>query len=182
MHELPEHYRQIHSVDLMKNRPMALLSLALLIAMLALGFVLCPKWSGAVIGFQMLLYLVLLLLGIVAYMVFHELIHGVTMQIFSGGKPSYGFNGAAAYAGSAAYFTKRQYAVIALLPLVLLGILLAALNALLYPSLFWFVFLLQTVNVFGSAGDLYVVLRIAAMPYDTLVLDTGTCMRFYSAQ
>ncbi len=182
MHELPEHYRQIHSIDLMKCRPMGLLSLALLIGMLALGFVLCPKGSGTIIGFQMLLYLVLLLFGIVAYMMLHELIHGVAMQILSGGKPSYGFNGVAAYAGSAAYFTRGQYTVIALLPLALLGALLAVLNALLYPSLFWFVYILQTVNVSGAAGDVYVTLRIAAMPADTLVLDTGTRMRFYSAQ
>ena len=181
MHRLPEHYRLIKAVDLMESRMMAFLSLALTAAMVALGFVLGPKDERTVIGFHMLAYLALLLLAIVAYMLLHELIHGVAMQAFSGKKPVYGFNGAAAFAGSDALFTKRQYAVVALLPLLLLGTLLAVLNALLYPALFWFFYILQILNVSGSCGDLYVVLYLLGMPPDTLVTDAGTCMRFYAA-
>ena len=182
MRTLPANYTQSLVIDLMKSRVMAVLSLLTLGFMLLLGILLCPKGTFTIIGFRMLLYPILLLAVAIAYMVLHELIHGAAMYAFSGCRVHYGFNGVAAYAGSAAYFTRRQYVLIALLPVALLGALLLAVNILLYPKLFWFVYIIQMLNVSGAAGDLYVTARIGQMPNDTLVRDNGTVMTFYSAK
>ena len=48
------------------------------------------------------------------------------------------------------------------------------------PDWFWVLYLLQIGNVAGSAGDVYVTLRVLKMPGDTLIMDTGTRMTFLS--
>ncbi|NLI54685.1 MAG: DUF3267 domain-containing protein [Clostridiales bacterium] len=183
---LPKGYREIRRIDLVNNRREALLInlLALLIAgaVTALGFLICPPFSEVEIGIHTILGIVLLLIGILLYMVLHEVVHGVFMKAFSGRKPRYGYTGFYAYAGSDALFDRTQYMIIAFAPVVILGLLLAVLTAAFYEAAFWYLYIIQIVNLSGAAGDLYVGCLIARAHSDVMVRDTGTDMSFYSAQ
>jgi hypothetical protein len=186
MINLPNGYREVRRVDLMYNRKEAILVnlLALLIAgaVAALGFALCPPFTEIRIGIQGIFGMLFMLAGAVLYMVLHELIHGVFMKAFSGMKPRYGFTGIYAYAGSDALFGRTQYLIIAFAPVVILGVVLAVLTAAFYETAFWYLFIIQILNLSGAAGDFYVGFLIARAGKDVLVRDTGTGMSFFSAE
>ena len=120
------------------------------------------------------------MLGYIAYIVLHELVHGVFMKCFSGIKPKYGFTLMYAYAGSSAYFNKKSYIIIALAPVVIWGAVLGVLCAVLPQSWFWVVYLIQIGNISGAAGDFYVTFKFLKLPKDILVNDTGVAMTVYT--
>ena len=184
MTNLPQGYREVRRVDLMRNRKEAVLInlLALVIAggVAALGFVLCPPFIEVTIGIHTVLSMTFLIVGIIVYMILHELIHGVFMKAFSGLKPRYGFTGLYAYAGSEGLFNRTQYLIIAFAPVVILGLVLAVLTVAFYETAFWGLYIVQIINLSGAAGDFYVGFLIARSGNDVLVRDTGTDMSFYS--
>lgn len=185
MNDLPEGYREVRRIDLVKNQKEALLInlLALFIAavMTVLGFLICPPFSKAEIDIHKIIGIALMIVGIVCYMVLHEIVHGVFMKAFSGIKPRYGYTGLYAYAGSDALFDKTQYMIIAFAPVVILGVVIAVLAAAFYETAFWYLYIIQIINVSGAAGDFYVGFVIARSQRDVMVRDTGTDMSFYSA-
>ncbi len=75
--------------------------------------------------------------GYAAYVVLHELVHGVCMKYFSGAPCALRFTGLYAYAGSEAYFTKKRYFIIALAPVAVWGVVLLALCMLVPAPWFW---------------------------------------------
>ncbi|MBQ8751917.1 MAG: DUF3267 domain-containing protein [Clostridia bacterium] len=188
LHTLPENYRQIFSVDLQKDTKLALLInvFALLIAavlVVPMHFYIpistlfdMEKGLGAYI-----LRFGVLLLALVAYMVLHELVHGITMKLCGTKKVRYGFTGLYAFAGSEDYYDKRSYIAIALAPVVVWGVVLAVVNALVSAEWFWVVYLIQIGNLSGAAGDLYVTVKFSKFPKDLLVQDSGVSMTVYSA-
>lgn len=127
---LPDGYAGLCSIDLQKDKRLALLinGLALLIALplVFLGNRIVPLRTlfsmDDGFGFYFL-RLGMLTAGYAAYVVLHELVHGVCMKCFSGASVRYGFTGLYAYAGSEAYFTKKSYFVIALAPVAVWGAL-----------------------------------------------------------
>ena len=68
----------------------------------------------------------------------------------------------------------------ALAPLVVWGAVFLALNLAMGAKYFWFIYMLQLVNVSGAAGDLYVSFRFLRMPKDILVQDTGVSMTVFT--
>ncbi len=186
MTRLPEGYREVRRVDLMRNRKQALrvnfIALLFMGGMVALGFFICPPFSEMEIGLHTVLGILIMIAGIILYMALHEIIHGVFMKAFSGRKPHYGYTGFYAYAGSDALFRKNQYLIIAFAPVVILGLVLAVLTQAFYESAFWYLYIIQIVNVSGAAGDFYVGWLIAREDSDVMVRDAGTDMSFYSAQ
>ncbi|MBP3293454.1 MAG: DUF3267 domain-containing protein, partial [Clostridia bacterium] len=121
-----------------------------------------------------------LVVGVLLYLVLHELIHGVFMRHYSGQRPFYGFTGMYAYAGSNCYFGHTAYTVIALAPIVLLGIALLLLNLFGGREWFWCIYFIQITNLSGAAGDLYVTRMFSRLPPDILILDVGVRMTVYS--
>lgn len=184
MTSLPNGYREVRRVDLMRNRKEALLInlLALLITAIvtALGFALCPPFVEIELGIHTVVSMIAIFAGVVLYMILHELIHGMFMKAYSGLKPRYGFTGLYAYAGCDAFFNRRQYLLIAFAPVVILGLLLAVLTAAFYETAFWDIYIIQILNLSGAAGDFYVGFLIARYHNDVLVRDTGTDMAFYA--
>ncbi len=186
MTTLPNGYREVRRVDLMRNRKEAVIVnlLALLItgALAVLGFVFCPPFVEITIGIHTIFNMMIWMIAIIAYMIFHELIHGVFMKTFSGRKPHYGFTGLYAYAGSDAFFARKQYLIIAFAPVVILGLVIGVLTVAFYETAFWYLYLLQVVNLSGAAGDFYVGFLIARAGNDVMVRDMGTDMSFYSSR
>lgn len=180
--ELPCGYKKILSVNLQKDKKLALkINIASFIAAVVMGVI-----AGLIITKEYLLYFDLIkitiaLVSMVIYLVMHEFIHGITMKFFGSKTVKYGFTGLYAYAGSEEYFNKNVYMTTALAPVVICGILLIVLN--LFCGMEWFlvIYLIQICNIAGSVGDMYVVHKILKMPKDVLVMDSGVSMEFYSA-
>lgn len=185
---LPEGYSEIRKIDLKANKREALLvnGLALIIAtiMILVANVFVPL-SGLIMEIARnekgeFFIFILVIPALILYVLAHEAVHGFFMKKYSGIKPKYGFTGLYAYAGSEAYFNKKHYLIIALSPVVILGLILAILNIFGSIDWFWFIFYIQITNISGAAGDLYVSLITRRLPDDILIQDIGVSMTVYS--
>lgn len=177
--QLPDGYEKTLTLDLQKDTKLALvvngLAVGIAAVMFAAGFLLMPVFTIS----ASLPALAAFLVCTVLYMVLHELVHGACMKLFGAQKVRFGFTGLYAFAGSSEYFKKVAYIVVALAPLVVWGAVFLALNLAMGAKYFWFIYLLQLVNVSGAAGDLYVSFRFLRMPKDILVQDTGVSMTVF---
>lgn len=187
---LPDHYVLHETIDLRKNKKQfwTVNGINLLLAALCvLGgwFIVDPIaalngvsedsfWLGK------FLPLSVTIVGMIAYIILHELTHGVFLGAFTGMKPKFGFIGWAAYCGNEGYCTKGKYLVVALAPLVVWGIVFSVLTVFFHDNLwFWCIWALQTLNVSGAAGDLFVSYKIARCKREVLVQDTGMQMKVF---
>ena len=186
---LPEDYKEICSVDLQKDKKTALLvnliALILAAALVVPALFLVPISTlfdmSRGLGRYAIRFAVLLVL-MIAYMVLHELVHGIAMKLCGTEKVKYGFTGMYAFAGSDDYYGKKAYIFIALAPVVLWGVVLAVVCPLVPDDWFWVVYLIQITNISGAAGDLYVTARFSRFPKDILVRDYGVGMTVYSKE
>ena len=179
---LTDEYEKLCELNLAKDKKafweINLLSASLCVVMFLFGNAYSPVYSlfeevGAV------LRLIVLAVGCIAYFVLHELVHGIFMKYFSGEPVKYGAKSLYFYAGSDAYFRKSPYIIIALAPVTVLGVVLVILNVIVDTHWFWVVFFIQLINISGSSGDIYVVLKFLNLPNDVLIHDSGVAMEVY---
>lgn len=185
--ELPEGYKEIFSVDMQKDKKMAIFvnaiaTVIMLVMIIPMHFHISiftlfdmSKGLGAYT-----LRFIILMVAMIAYIILHELVHGITMKICGTKKVKYGFTGLYAFAGSDDYYCKKSYIAIALAPIVVWGIVLLILNFIVPTGYFWVVYLIQALNISDAAGDLYVTFKFSKMPDDILVKDAGVSMKVYS--
>jgi hypothetical protein len=122
-----------------------------------------------------------LLVSMLCYILIHEIVHGIFIWHYSGKKPKIGFTGLFAFAGNKdSYFDKKSYVIIGLSPIVILGLILLLLNIFLPHNWFWVIYVIQTCNISGAVGDLYITYKLSKMPEDTLANDEGIKITFYS--
>ena len=182
---LPEGWTQLDKIDLKENKKqfwiMQGISILLAVLMIVAGcFIVHPSAFFGVEGTEEIIAIIVLIVGAVVYIVLHELTHGVFLSAFTRTKPKFGFVGWAAYCGNEAYCNKPCYAVVALSPLVVWGIVFGVLNVFFHDGIwFWVIWFLQTMNVAGAAGDLFVSFKLLFYPKEILVQDTGLAMTVY---
>ena len=186
--DLPAGYREILHMDLQKDKKLMLLvnilAALLMIAMFAAAIPYVPISTvfdfGDIRG--MLVKTMTMCIGFVVYMFLHEAVHGIVMRHYCDAKVTFGFTGMSAFAASKAYYCRKPYLVIALAPIVVLGILLGILNFMVPNQWFYVVYFIQAGNISGAAGDLYVSWRMSRLPKDILVQDDGVSMTVFSAE
>ena len=184
---LPDDYKEIFKVNLQKDKKIAMAiniwAVAIAVLLAVPGHLYVPVTTlfnmDDGLGAYTLRF-VCMLVSIIAYLILHELIHGITMKFFGTQKVNYGFTGLYAFAGSDDYYCKKSYIRIALAPIVVLGIVIAIINALVPKEWFWVVYFVQLSNISGAAGDMYVTAKFSKMPKDILVQDSGVGMTVYS--
>ncbi len=146
-----------------------------LAAMFGLGFV----WMAQHIGKAPKLAWgargsVVFVIGIVGVLAVHEGVHGFLMRAF-GARPRYGFyaRGGMFYAKAPGYiFTRRQYLVVVLGPLVGLSLLAwAGIGLLAGTSMVWHVALWGVVNASAANADAWIAAVVLQHPADALVVD-----------
>mgnify|MGYP003822004417 FL=1 len=184
---LPEGYVLVREIDALKNKHdfnrinlYAFIVFGAMMLMLIETPFSIPRLTDT--WLDIVLFGISISVAIVIYTVLHEVVHGIFIYLTSGEKPSFGVKLPYAFAASSMYFDKRSYIIIALAPIVLFGILLCRINIIVPAEWFWFVYILQMINLSGSMGDIYVSGVVLRLPPDTLAYDTGTQMRFYSKQ
>jgi hypothetical protein len=124
----------------------------------------------------------ILIIGIIAVVVLHELAHGIAMQAY-GARAKYGFilKGLMFYATSPEYaFQRDQYIVIILAPLVSLSIL-ACLGILVFAgtSLIWMLAIWGTINGSAAIGDLWIMTIALRYPSYAYIIDEHDGMRVF---
>lgn len=185
--QLPEGWVLHDTIDLKNNKKQfwAVQGLAavLMIVMFAIGWLIQDPFKLYEPDIPLWEYyaaLAVMAVGFIAYIVLHELTHGVFLSAFTKTKPKFGFVGWAAYCGNEAYCNKPCYAVVALAPLVIWGIIFGVLNVFFHSGVwFWTIWILQTGNVSGACGDIFVSCKLLKYPKEILVQDTGLSMRVY---
>ncbi|MBO5334307.1 MAG: DUF3267 domain-containing protein [Clostridia bacterium] len=187
--ELPIGYKEIFSVNLQKDKKIAIIinAVAILIGVLMavpmnfyIPITTLFDFSQGVKNY--FARFIVLMLSMIAYLILHEAVHGVAMKICGTKKVKYGFTGLYAYAGSDDFYGKKSYIFIALAPVVLWGVVLAVINCFVSANWFWVVYFIQISNISGAAGDFYVTAKFSKMPDDILVQDCGVGMTVYSAE
>ena len=183
--ELPAHYRMVGSIQLKENKKLFILinvfSILISVALFFVGTAIVPlKVFFYVDREHYWLRYGVMLVGAIAYIVLHEAVHGIFMRLWGCGiKPTFGFGGVYAWAGSRAYFNRRCYLIIGLAPVVIWGVVLLIVGFLVPHAWFWVIYFIQIVNVSGAAGDFYVTARLMKAPDTLLVQDDGVSMRLY---
>ena len=186
---LPEGYKEVFTVDLQKNKKLALFVNLLAVVVSVIMVVPMCFYVPITTLFDLehgfgpyIARFAVLLGGMLAYIILHELVHGITMKLCGTKKVKYGFTGLYAFAGSDDYYDKKSYVTIALAPIVVWGIVLAVINCLVPTTWFWVVYMLQVSNVSGAAGDMYVTVKFSKLPHDILVKDVGVGMTVYAKE
>ena len=155
--------------------------LALLFGIVFFNFVRLFGKSPETISFNSL-QTVILLAGIALVFVFHELSHGIAMQIF-GAHPRYGvfWKGLMFYATAPGYaFPRNQYLVIILAPMVSLSIL-ACLGIRIQASTsnVWLWAVWAMVNGCGAIGDLWITAIMLRYPDYAYIIDERDGIRVF---
>lgn len=185
--ELPSGYEQIYKVDLANDKKLSLiiniLAVIVMVSMCILGSFYIPitKLFSMEQGFlSYTMRFVILIVGQFVYIILHEAVHGIVMKMYGAKNIKFGLKGPYAFAGCEDFFDKPSYIAIALAPIVVLGIILFIITLMVSAEWFWVVYFIQTTNIGGAMGDLYVTCKFMKMPQDILVKDTGVSMTVYS--
>lgn len=181
---LPAGYRAAMVVDARDKKFLIFMNLAAILVGAAV--IVSAVWF---IGFQKVLEgfsktgYFLLVGAMFAYIVLHELTHGLVYKLLTGQKLTFGITLAAAYCGVPDVFVYRRTALLALLapfalflPVFLLPVFLLDQGWLQFCSA-----LLLTIHVSGCVGDLYdtYLYLFRFRSPDTLMQDTGPKQTFY---
>ena len=185
--ELPEEYEETLKIDLQKNKKLMLLINGLAIA---IALVMAAAWFAVYAAREIPLFdnsivisipqLVVALVGMVVYVILHELVHGFFFARYGQSKPRYGFTGLYAFAASDDYFGKAQYLIIGLAPVIIWGVVLLVMQLLVPSQWSWVVYFIQIMNISGAAGDFYVTVKLLKMRDAILIRDWGTSMSIYA--
>jgi hypothetical protein len=187
---LPEGYAQSGEINLKKNKRLAITLNIVAFFVFVISFYLLSSFaalvrpdlmnlSGTITagGWAVMVGLVVLLFTI------HELIHGFFFWVFTRSKPVFALRLFYAYAGAPDwYIPTRQFAFVAVGPLVIIGAV--GLLLILLAPIRWIMFIIFFVamNTGGSAGDLLVLTRLVKLPPTCLANDTGDVVTFYERQ
>ncbi len=189
LEHLPDGYHELYAINLQKNKKASLLvnlfSIFIAIVLIVpMHFVIPISTLFSMeegLKIYILRYAALIVLMIL-YIVLHELVHGFAMKICGTKKVKYGFTGIYAFAGSTDFYDKKSYIFIALAPVILWGIVLAAVNPFVPAAWFWVVYFIQILNLSGAAGDFFVTVKFLRFPKDILIKDCGVGMTVFSKE
>ena len=162
---------QLASLALM---PFAFFAFTFLIAKFPVSVPLTNPPSSVILGLSMIV-------GVIVTISLHEAIHGLTMRLF-GARPIFGLDWklGAAYATAPGYlFTRNQFILVALVPLVALTLIF--LLILMFVPMSWRLVgvLALTFNVAGAAGDLWMARVLLPFPASALVMDERDGLRVF---
>jgi hypothetical protein len=186
-HQLPSGYKLVKTIDMKKDRNLGVLLNIVasigFVVVLALAYLIKPFPYGTDLQIH---HFFVIVGGLVVYIVAHELVHALFMRLFIKQRVNFGIHIWAAYAGvKDGYFTKREYFVIGLAPVTLLGLLLTGLliyvtnSTLVASNWYWPLIMIQGQNIVGAIGDYFVVYHLLRAKPEVLVNDDGMSMRFY---
>lgn len=187
--ELPEGYRKAETIRLDGDRRTAirlnLWSVGILAGLLLLRVLLGLVFPLIRLRFpDDLLYLSLMIFGIlvgaVAVVIVHELIHALFMKLYGAKGIRFGLKLGFAYTSAPhTYFGIREYLRVTLAPALILSVLLLGASLCFSPQLNLILYVNFAVHLAGCVGDFHVAKALNACPADALICDFGVEMRIF---
>ena len=113
------------------------------------------------------------LLGCLCYIVLHEIIHLLFMKFFSKESLYLSIKFPTISVGSKGKFSKRQFIIVALAPVIILGIVLTLLIVFCSEGYTFFLTILLILNFAGSGGDYLQVFEMRKYSPDTYFQDNS---------
>ena len=187
---LPQNYRLAGSIDLEKRKTaigLNLIGLALLFVFgwifLQIATAIRPEFSSSsLIEIAAQSELWLILLGLVAVLLLHEVVHAFFFWLFTGERPKLGFHALYAFAAAPDWYLPRgRFLVTGVSPFVLITLAGLLLLPVVSASLVAVLLLALIANAAGSVGDLVVVSWLLFQPSTALIRDSGPKITLYQA-
>lgn len=121
-----------------------------------------------------------LILGALAVLILHELVHGLFFLMFTGERPHFGLSIFYAYAAAPDWYLPRnRFMIIGIAPFALIS-LAGVVGLLIIPSdIVNELLIILTINAAGSVGDLLVVGWLLGQPRTMMINDQGAEIKFY---
>ncbi|MBR2651180.1 MAG: DUF3267 domain-containing protein [Clostridia bacterium] len=194
--ELPEGFREALHVDAREAKfgiIFNLISIAVLAAVMVLAVL--SLRAGGKLSLDMLemepplllLAYLVLFVSMIAYVVLHELVHGIAYKALTGERLTFGMSWSCAFCGVPNIYTYKRCALISVLaPFTVFNILFIPALAVLYfvsPLYYLICAFIFGLHFGGCSGDLYVtyLLLVRFRGKKTLMRDTGPEQFFYTA-
>ena len=184
--ELPSGYSLKKTINLRKGRPYALFCAALNLLFFHVSFLLCSYFVPFTALFKevdgeyvltlprLLLDLVWIFVGLVLYAIAHLVLKGLFLKFLGGQKPKFGIKGFYYYVGSHAYFSRRQYVILLLLPELIAEALLIVICHLVPEPVFWVAAFVQSVHFSRIGTSLLLAALVAREPKAALFRNMGS--------
>ena len=192
--ELPSGYKQALYINAKDAKfgiifnliALAVLAVVMVLAVLALHM--SDRLTPGIMDMdpaEMLVAYFIFIAVMTAYIVLHELVHGIAYKRLTGEKLTFGMSWSCAFCGVPHIFTYRKTALIAVVaPFAVFTVLFIPILILLYfvnPLYYLMMAVIFGLHLGGCSGDLYVLYLLTAKFKDkkTLMRDTGPEQYFY---
>ena len=175
-------YKVIDATDKKVGIRLNLVALAIILVILA-GLYFLLLWGYKLTTNDLIVYLIVMILGYVAYIVTHELLHGLAYKLLTKQKLTFGLTLTVAFCGLKEGYVNKKTALISILaPFVVHSLWMIPCLFLIEPSglLLAIIFLFAS-HVGGCVGDFYGTITLIKAPSDVLMCDTGPKQTFLSA-
>jgi predicted metal-dependent HD superfamily phosphohydrolase len=185
---LPPNYSLAGSIDLEQRKTAIGLNLVGLALLFVFGWIFLriaeairPEFSSSSlleIAAQSELWLILL--GLAAALLLHELVHGFFFWLFTGERPKLGIHALYAFAAAPDWYLPRgRFIVTAAAPFVLITTAGLLLLTVVSTSLVAVLLLALIANAAGSVGDLVVIGWLLLQPSTAMIRDSGPKITLY---
>ena len=113
------------------------------------------------------------IIGLVIYMILHELTHGLTISLLSKTKSTYTIRFPFLITGTKAYLNKKSFIIVCFSPSVLFGIIIGSILFFIPQDYFLSLFIILGYNFAGSSGDYYQIYIVMKTKRESLIQDDG---------
>ncbi len=188
---LPEGYRAVKVVDAKGDKKFSVIFTVMsmvLTVMAAVPIFLAADMAAvrdAMGSSRILVPYIVMLVGMIVYIILHELTHGIAYKALTHQKLTYGFTLTVAFCGVPDVYTSRRTALIALAaPFVTFSVLLIPLTIVMHSvsMVYYLAFgIIFAIHFGGCVGDLYMMYLLLFKYKDprTLMNDTGPKQTIY---
>ncbi len=181
--ELPESYREALVIDAKNKKFGVVLNVVAFLVMVAFAlgsfFIIRPDYYGNVGLLRICIFCVVML----AYIILHELVHGIFYKVMTKQKLTFGLTLTVAYCGVPNIYVYRRTALLSLLaPLVVFTAVFTIL-VIFIPDAWgrFFAWIMMGIHLGGCSGDIYgaCLFFFKFKSKDVLMNDTGPKQSFY---
>ncbi|MCF0237399.1 MAG: DUF3267 domain-containing protein [Sphaerochaetaceae bacterium] len=186
--ELPENYHEVFFMDATNKKTSLIISVVCLILTVIPIFIAFQFTEMSFVEFKTddsILPLLVVGLGMFAYIVLHELVHGACYKVLTHQKLTFGFTLTVAFCGVPNIYTSRKTAMIAIIaPCAVFSVIFLSLMAYFHSvsPVYYLVFsILFGIHFGGCIGDLYLffLLLLKYRNKELLMRDTGPAQTMY---
>ncbi len=182
--ELPFGYKEIKVIDAKNRKTIVLFNVVAILMMVLAAF---PFLLLKPVELPMkvtLPFLLVLMIGMVSYIILHELTHGLVYKIYTKQKLTFGLTLSVAFCGVPNIYVSKKVALLSVLaPFVVFSILLIPiLIGIPANSIYLALVFIFAIHFSGCVGDLYVTFTLVKLKGKVLMNDMGPKQTFYQLE